>query len=515
MLGFGYFWALGRSYDLTYRAQYFTQAGLANHLEFRGAINDNTGFDLSVFGIRDNQVTVPSQSGVRVLLQGKTDLGHGWSARGQLDYLSSFAFLQNFTQSFNEAVYSETHSVGFITKHWSDYGLNVVAQRNVNFQSTAPGDTIQVRKLPEVDFGMREHEIDLKRWPVWVSFDSSAGLMGRSQPLFQTREFVDRLDFAPHLTTAFRWNHLQIIPTLGIRETEYGTSVRNGQLTGSSSLRSSRDVTVDLVLPSLERVFAAPSWIGDKVKHVIEPRVSYKYVTGVDDFQNIVRFDENDVLVNTNQVEFSLTNRLLAKDKNGTVTDFLTWQLRYARYFDPTFGGAVVAGQRNAISSALDLSGFAFLNGPRNYSPVVSVLRVQSRVGIEWRTDYDPLRLGISNSSVSIDGRINQYFWSFGHTAVKTDPVLAPSANQLRSRLGYGNPNRRGWNFGFDLYYDYRKGSLQYWQTQVAHNTDCCGISVQYRRFVVGTRDDTQIEASFAVSNIGSFGTLKKQDRMF
>ena len=51
-----------------------------------------------------------------------------------LDYLSSLSFLQDFTQSFNEAVSSETHSVGFVTKHWSDFGVDFVAQRDVAFQ---------------------------------------------------------------------------------------------------------------------------------------------------------------------------------------------------------------------------------------------------------------------------------------------------------------------------------------------------------------------------------------------
>jgi len=38
-------------------------------------------------------------------------------------------------------------------------------------------------------------------------------------------------------------------------------------------------VTVDLVLPSLARIFDAPSWIGEKMKHVIEPRATYRYMT--------------------------------------------------------------------------------------------------------------------------------------------------------------------------------------------------------------------------------------------
>jgi LPS-assembly protein len=56
---------------------------------------------------------------------------------------------------------------------------------------------------------------------------------------------------------------------------------------------------------------------------------------------------------------------------------------------------------------------------------------------------------------------------------------------------------------------------MQYSQTQVTYNTDCCGFSVQYRRFNLGVRDESQFRVSFAVANIGTFGTLKRQERIF
>jgi LPS-assembly protein len=52
-------------------------------------------------------------------------------------------------------------------------------------------------------------------------------------------------------------------------------------------------------------------------------------------------------------------------------------------------------------------------------------------------------------------------------------------------------------------------------QTQVTYNTDCCGWSVQYRRFGFGNRNENQYRFAFAVANIGSFGTLKRQERLF
>jgi LPS-assembly protein len=56
---------------------------------------------------------------------------------------------------------------------------------------------------------------------------------------------------------------------------------------------------------------------------------------------------------------------------------------------------------------------------------------------------------------------------------------------------------------------------LQYTTAQVTYNTDCCGLSVQFRRFNIGTRDESQFRVAFAISNIGTFGNLRRQDRTF
>lgn len=519
MVGFGYYWAINRSFDLTYRGIYYTGAGLANNAEFRGKINQTTDFDLSVFGLLASVNSPFVTSGDRVTLNARSQLGDGWEARGVLDYLSSFAFLQDFTTSFLDAVASETHSVGYVTKHWSDYGVTFLAQRDVDFQNTTPGNTVEMKKLPEAIFDMREHEVDFMNWPFWVTFEASGGLMDRSQPQFDTRQFVDRFDFTPHISTALHWGDFFVVPTFGVEETEYGesfaTNVFTPVVTPTNLLRNSRDLTVDLIFPTLEKIFKPPRWMGEKAKHVIEPRIEYKDVAGIDDFNRIIRFDQTDLLSDTNQLEFSLTNRILTKDKNGTVSDFLTWQLRYDRYFDPTFGGAIVPGERNIVESEIDLTGFAFLDGPRHYSPVVSVLRIQSKLDFEWRTDYDPLRHSIVDSSISVGGRVKKYFWSAGETQIHTDPVLLPSANQMSVTVGYGNPKAKGWNYGFQIYYDFHQGTLLFWDAQVTKNTDCCGFSAQYRRFNIGDRDDSQYLFAFSISNIGTFGSLKRQNSMF
>ncbi len=519
--GLGYYWAINRSYDLLYRGVYYSLRGLASTVDFRAKVKPGTDIGFNLYGVNDKGIPegngqVQKQGGFQFTLDGRSNLGNGWEARGELNYLSSFLFRQSFSQSFHEAIFSESHSVGFVTKHWDTFGFYVVADRDEEFQSVTPDDKIVIRKLPEVEFLSRDRQIVGGVLPVWFSLDSSGGFLDRTEPDFQTRQFVPRLDVYPRLTTAFHFAGFSLSPSFAVRETSYGSSVVNGQVSGQNVLRSAREVGLELMLPALARIYKSPKWLGgEKVKHVIEARAVYSFISGVDNFNRIIRFDETDLYSDTNQVTLSITNRLFVKNKDGNVTEVLSWDLSQSRYFDPTFGGAVVAGQRNVVQSTEELDGFAFLDGPRNYSPVISALRFQQKIGLEWRVDYDPLLGHVSNSAFSADVRFSKYFISLGHNEVRTNPVVAPNTDQVRGLFGIGNQNRKGWNAAVSVYYDYKRGIMEFATTQITYNTDCCGISVEYRRFNFGTRDDSQYRVAFAISNVGTFGTLRKQERIF
>jgi len=287
--------------------------------------------------------------------------------------------------------------------------------------------------------------------------------------------------------------------------------VKNNALT-----RNAPEVNVDFIIPTIERVFSRKTFFGDKLKHVIEPRANYKHVSGVKRFSDTLRFDPIDLLSDTNEAEAGITNRIYAK-RGDTVTEILTWAIFQKVFFDPTFGGAVVTGQRNVVLTAIDLTGYSFLDGHRNYSPVVSILRGSPRPGVNftWEADYDPLLKRVVNSMLSADVRIRRYFVSAGSDQVRPNAVISPPANQFRSTFGYGDPNRKGLNAAFSMVYDYRLARLEFGIAQATYNTDCCGISVQIRRFNFGTRNENQYLVSFSIANIGSVGNLKKQERLF
>lgn len=522
MFGLGYYWAINRSFDAAYRIQEFTQRGQAHHIDFRGKPRPGTDFSAIFYGVDDKGLeqrdgSRVKQGGYSLYTSLQSEIGKGFYARGQINYLSSLIFRQAFTETFQEAIFSEVHSVGFIARQWSSYSFTAAFARLENFQSTAPGDSITIRKLPEFSFAGRDRQV--RTLPVWVSFESKAALLGRNQPLFQTRQYLERYDIQPRVMTAIRWKDFHLLPAFSLRGTHWGERQdpsAAGRISGENINRASREFFADLVMPSLERTFKRKTFFGDQLKHAIEPRASFRHVAGVADFDRFIRFDETELLTNTTEAEISVTNRFFAK-RGDQVSEALTWQIWQRRYFDPFLGGTVVAGRRNVSLSSVEITPYAFFDQPRNYSPVISVLRSSPvpGLGVEWRSDYDPLRGQFVNSSFSTDARLGEYFVSAGHSHVRSSPVLTPNANQIRGAVGYGKPNHRGWNAAFTSVYDYRLGVMQFATTEVAYNTDCCGISVQYRRFDFGVRQENQFRVAFAVANIGTFGTLKKQERLF
>lgn len=538
MVGAGYYWAINRSYDATYLAQYFTQRGFTHHLDFRAKPAAASDFNVVFFSVNDRGEKQSNgerikKSGLILNLAGRADLGHGFTGRLEGNYVSSMPFRTSWSESYNEAIGSEVHSTGYVERHWAGYGLSIAFARLENIQRPGdydytlkkykPDDKILIRKLPEVDFVTRDRQILLGKLPVWVSLESSAGLLRRSQPLFQTQQFVDRVDFQPRVMTAFRWKGFSLLPSFSIRETSYGASQEQGRSVSKNVIQHAREFTLELVPPSLARTFDSPHWLGGKVKHVIEPRAVFRHAAGIADFDKLIRFDEMELLSNTTEAEFSLTNRFYVK-RGSEVTEVMSWELWQSKYFDPSFGGTVsaldpVTGQprRNVVLSSVELTPFAFLDGPRHYSPVVSALRLSPVPGFsaEWRADYDPLRRRLVNGELTADWRRSIFSISMGHRHIRSVPQLSPSANQFRGRVVVGNDNRRGWNAAFDTVYDYRIGVMQYATTQVTYNSDCCGFSVQYRRFSLGTLNENQYRIAFTVANIGSFGTLKKQERLF
>src|SRR5207302_5248228 len=128
--------------------------------------------------------------------------------------------------------------------------------------------------------------------------------------------------------------------------------------------RRAIETRAELRPPTLGRIFER-TVKGRKVKHTIEPWLTYKYTNGIDNFPSIIRFDFRDILSDTNEVEYGLMQRLFLKRANqdcdtetkaepsaqpqpvssgncppAGANEFITWELKQKYFFQPDFGGA-------------------------------------------------------------------------------------------------------------------------------------------------------------------------------
>lgn len=221
---------------------------------------------------------------------------------------------------------------------------------------------------------------------------------------------------------------------------------------------------------------------------------------------------------------------------------FVTWEVKQKYFMDQNFGGAVVNGTRNVFTTTDALTGIAFVTNPRLFSPIVSRLnfRTTSNTDLGWAFDYDTVAGRINASTAYARYRWGNYFVE-GSQAYMQDvgevvfaagtqiplppcfpgglsrvPCVPQVYNQVRTLVGYGSPSKRGWSAAANIGYDFEFETLQYGAAQAAYNWDCCGIAVEYRRFSLGNiRNENQYRFAFTLANIGSFGNLKRQERLF
>jgi LPS-assembly protein len=555
ILGEGFYWAINRSMDATIGAEYWSKRGWAQHGEFRARPTETSNADLKVFSVQDRGIGNPKQrqGGEEATLTADTLLKHGIRGVTDIDYLSSYVFRLAFAETFTQAVNSEVKSIAFFSKSQDGYFFNLMGSRYQNYESTNPGDLITILHAPSLDLSSVDRQIS--HTPIVWAYDTSLQGVARHEPDFNTGTLVGRYDIYPRAAAPLHWKGWNFRPEVGLRDTYYTERLVPGPTTIGTALsdainRRALEVSFDIVPPALARVFDKPVF-DHKIKHVIEPRIRYNYTNGIDNFNRIIRFDATDILSNTNEIEYSLTNRLFAKSRHaeecGTEVDIteaapvaktskqkcgsgarelLTWELAQKYYFDPTFGNALVPGRPNIFTTTEELTGFAFLTGYRHFSPIVSRLRVRAaeNTDVEWHLDYDPKASHINASTALVTQHFGDYFVGGSQafvlepsTTVNGTQVLPPvQFNQFRWLVGYGNPNKRGLSAAANIGFDVTSKFLQYSAIQASYNWDCCGFSVEYRRLALGqVRNENQYRFALSLTNLGTFGTLRRQERLF
>jgi LPS-assembly protein len=86
----------------------------------------------------------------------------------------------------------------------------------------------------------------------------------------------------------------------------------------------------------------------------------------------------------------------------------------------------------------------------------------------------------------------------------------------VRTLFGYGSQNSEGFSAASGISYDFTNNALQSQLVQVSYNGRCCGLSLEYRRIALGqVRTENQFRVAFIIANIGTFGNLRRQEKIY
>jgi LPS-assembly protein len=524
VFGDAYYWAPTTWADATIGAQDFTKRGSSQRAEIRLRPLENTTFGYTYYGVVDRGIAdangvLQSQGGHQQRLELQSLLPQGWRFVADYNQLSSLTFRLAFADTYGDAINSEVNSAIFLSNNFRGFSLNFAGVNDKSFLTISPETSVSLRNIPEARFGSVE-QAPWRGLPIYFSFDSSIGALHRQDENLTTPAAVQRLEIAPKVTVPLHFGPwLDVTATGAVRTTRYGASLdAAGNLSTQPITRNDGEFTLELRPPALEKYFDRPK-SKRKYKHAIEPEVTYRYVTGIDDFERFIRFDSDATLSDTNEVEYGFTQRLYVKSGDQQPLEFLSWNVVQKHYFDPTFGGAIVDGARNVLQSLNSITPFAFATGPRNSSPIVSDFKITpgGKYDAEQIIEYDPqLNKIVAEGTLLKVKPYSEFFATVAHFHIQDDPALQPLSNQIRALVGYGSFNRRGFNFTGGVSYDIQNSALQSQIAQVTYNGNCCGLSFEYRRIALGqVRTENQFRIAFNIANIGTFGNLRRQEKIF
>jgi LPS-assembly protein len=547
VLGDEVYIVLSRSMDMEVGTEYFSKRGWAPKGDFRykgpgldhftltwNALIDRGIEQLQTTGPQAGQSVLVNQGGADIVAIGRYDLTAETHAAVNAEYLSSYIYKLAFDDNYLQAVNSQVHSTISVTHAHNGLVPSVYLERLQNFASSATGDEVRILHLPSLRFDVLDEPLHTS--PLYWRMGSSVSYLGRSESGFHVRN-MGRFDLYPHLSLPMVGGGWSLVPEVALRETFY-TGSQDPDLTGTNGgtptvshdplSRSDVEASIDLRPPALERDFAFGNHI---LRHVIEPELMYRFVGGIGvKARNVPLIDPADIATNTNEVGFSLTQRFYARSTNAkpcateardtTSTcpaqsrEWASWQIAQKYFLNPTFGGAIIPDRRNVFDTTLDLTGISFLTDARNLSPLVSRLRFEAidNLRIEWDMDYDPKAGRLDANNVFAGYGFGKTTVGLGHSLLNAVDEKGSAASILQSQqlqpfIEIGKPNAGGFNFAANGGYDFVNRAVQYAGVQAVYNWDCCGLSLGYRRFSLGTaRDETQYLYSFTLANFGSAG---------
>ncbi len=352
VLGEQIYLVLNRSMDLTVGSEYFSLRGWQQsatfrykgpgldfvHAHFSNLLDRGFIGNIQKQGNNNQVITTRGyvyQGGEDILASGRKDFSPHTRIAADAEYLSSYAYRQAFTDNFNQAVNTDIVSTLYGTHQRNGFVAALEGDRYQGLKRTLTGEQVRILHLPSLDLDALERRVGNS--PLLVSATVQASALKRTQgsQVAATQldtGFVERLEVRPEISLPFGFAGFRFRPSVALRDTFYSKQRLPVPLPGpalpvnvdKSLNRALFEGEFEVRTPVLERTFDSGAFtrlLGRNVRHTVEPEFHYRYVTGASSFSNTARFDARDVVSNTNEIEYGITQRLFLRPTRVRLCD--------------------------------------------------------------------------------------------------------------------------------------------------------------------------------------------------
>lgn len=312
------FWAINDYQDMTFYSDYRAEHGIGSGIEYRyvnsrhsagnfyfNYFNTFNRYYEERYGTRALTDSLPPDARWFFSYNHQEEIAEDLSVRADINLVSDYAYFRDLERTLEPRSRPYLDSNLFYVERWETASLYLLGQYSTDL--TQKNNDITLQKLPELRYSIFEEKI---AGPVHVNFEGSATNFSR-----QDGANVMRADFDPRLSAVFGSEGVTITPRAGARATYYDRSGGNAEFPEPTDRRyyyAGADLNA-----RLSRVYGEDKSEGlGRVRHSIEPTVSYNYVPTVEQ-TDIPLLDQFDTVSKQNFVSFSIINRITAHYKEA------------------------------------------------------------------------------------------------------------------------------------------------------------------------------------------------------
>ena len=489
--GQSFYWVMARNMDATFNLDLYSSKGFGGGLEYRYLFRDGTGGDarLYYFIFRSVAGAEKSPNAYIVRFKHNQPLPANFKLVANIDYQTSVDFMRQFDNNFKRASISNFRSEAYVSRAWSYYNFSLRASRFETYY-TMIDDSVVTYYQPQLTFNSFKVKLFS---PLYFSFSSALTNWKygwKSDFLAGKEKYYTSVSFSPVLSLPFSkisWLTLNSSLTSNFIYYAQSYSPNTRVIINDPVFLANYVVGVEWTGPVFYRIFQ-DAGSTTKIKHVIEPTISYRYDSPVSEPERIITPSG---FYRYHQLTYGLTNRVLVK--KDMPREIFTWGINQTYYLSPEDSPMRLYRYKGEIPRLSDVTSYLRFYPGKKYS-----LDVSSGYNTYYKT-FSYLRLGANLNSYN-----DPYFLSVSWFK-SVSPWYESSIwnrQQISAFCRVEIPRLQLEALGeFD--FNVLEHKLLYSGVSLVYHYQCLDFKADFRTFYYRMPPETQFRFSLGLGNIG------------